>query len=249
MKQIPYPNNFTFIFLLAIVFILNACDSNTTPPNNNQPAPDLAATVNAQVNATIAASNNNANTNTQANQLNNQTVVVDTNPPLTLPFNDNFDAGLDSNWRVLNGNPVVVNGKLGAARAKDIYLEIGNNDLQNYTVTFDVAGGKHPWGGYSSNLYLTLIPDLQVKLSSADLDSRVEWFAFADDEWDEISETRFKKSETASFKMTVSGNTYTLYANGQVVSELVYGSTPATSAPLIVQIYGDNIWLDNFSIH
>lgn len=248
MKKTLYPKLYILILLMVAIFILNGCDSSTPSPAANQPTPDLAETVNAQVAATMAATNNNANNNAQTNQAVAPAVAADTNPPLTLPFNDNFDAGLDSNWRVLNGNPIVVNGKLGAARAKDVYLEIGNNDLQNYTVTFDVAGGKHPWGGSSSDLYLTLTPYLQAKLSSTGLDSRVEWLAFADDKWDEISETRFKESEADSFKVTVSGNTYTLYSNGQVVSELVYGSPSATGAPLIIQIRGDNIWLDNFSI-
>ncbi len=245
MKKISRLNLFISIFLLATSLFTTACNSNVPASSANPPTSNLDATVNAQVQATLAAASNTFT----IDQQDNQPVSIDTNPPLALPFNDNFDAGLDNNWRVLSGNPIIMNGKLGATLAKDVYLEIGNNDLHDYSITFDVAGDNYSWGGSSSDLFLSLTPYLQAKLSSAGPDSRVTWIAFEDDEWEKINTTKFKQSDTANFKIIVSGNTYTVHANGQVVSELVYGSARNTGAPLILQIYGNGIWLDNFSIH
>ena len=230
---------YTIIFITILALLISACATK------NEAEEVAEAATNAPI-ALVDNTGSDAASAESATSTSSDNDVPDPNPALKLPFTDNFDTGLDSAWRILSGNPVVANGKLGSAPGKEVYLEIGNNELRDYTVTVEVTGGDYAWDGH---LYLTLTPSLQVHISSNAYYTRIQWLAFADNKWDEINTVKFDAADASNFKVTVSGRNYAVYANGQLVSELVYGSPPETGSPLIVQIYGRYIWLDDFSIH
>jgi len=221
---------------------------------------NTAATVEAQVAATIAAISAadeeaapeptaEAIRESEAQVAPTQPPAVDPNPPLTLPFSDSFDGGINSAWRIVNGSPVVSDGKLGAARSNEVTLDIGNTELRDYTIEFTVSGNENSyWGGSFSDLHLVLSPILQVKFHNTGFYSRAEWLAFSDNAWERVVQTEFEGSPTATLRVVVSGNSYQVFANGQIVSELVYGSVRETGAPLVIRIVGDQIWVDDFSI-
>ena len=174
--------------------------------------------------------------------------TVDPYPPLALPFSDNFGGGISSAWRVVGGNPVVKDGKLGSARGEEVILEIGNGALRDYRVEFTLSDDEYGWGGYNSALYLLLTPSLQVKLYSADVQTRIYWLAFEDNSWQEITRTDQTSTKVTNFVVEVLGNSYRVFTDGQNASELVYGPVRPSGAPLVMRIQGNDFWVDDFSI-
>ena len=204
------------------------------------------------------SSNNNASpvevypTNeSQVNVQPNPPSVTDPYPALLLPFEDNFDTGLNANWRVVSGNPLIINGRLSAADKKDIYIEIGNNQLKDYTVNFQVFGKDvWDWGGYFSDLEITFNPTLKVNIDTTDGGIiRAFWYGFDGNEWAQLQDSSYQGIDNEdAIQIIASGNSYSLYVNGQVFSSVVYGSQGSMGSPLKIHLYGDNILLDNFSI-
>lgn len=236
-----------------------ACATLVTPeqpvqPVQDQPLPDIEATVNAQVQATLAAGVSEG-VISEPTPTPRPTPIEDVVPTLALPglnlpFTDYFDAGLGGEWRVINGTPIVLDGRLGSIANQSLFVEIGNHELLNYSVEFDVfsASSDYGWGGYFSDLYLTLSPILKVQLSTADLNGTIDWIAWENDQWLKVNTSEFFDNDQDHFLVTVLGDHYTVYINGQIASELIYGPVRDTGAPLVVEIYGDNIFLDNLTI-
>lgn len=253
--------------VLALV-ILTAC-SEVIEPQQAAPSlltPDVAATIDAQVESTLTAmapaesappSDPESGAAEPTPAAENDTtpvdptrvVLSDPNPPLTLPFRDDFETGVSSAWRVIGGNPIVSNGKLGSARGQEVILEIGNNELRDYTIEFSVSNDGRSWGGYYTALYLLLTPSLQVELDSADGYTGVRWRAFEDDSWSTLTRIEVKASTVTHFRVSVADNAFRVHADGQIVSELVYGPVRESGAPLVMRIKGSRLWIDDFVIY
>lgn len=232
---------YTMLLVIVTVVLVLACRMGST---SQQTTPAVTDT---QVEATIAATPDIATTD--APPLSPSTPESDPNPPVALPFTDSFDNGLTGAWRVITGDPVISNGKLGSARSEEVILEIGNRALRDYTIEFTVSDDEWGWGGYDTALYLLLTPTLQVELYDADLSTRIKWQSFKDNAWSEVTRTELPSSIVTQFRVVVSGNKYQVFANGQIASELIYGAARETGAPLVVRIKGSGLWLDDFVLH
>lgn len=162
---------------------------------------------------------------------------VDPYPQLSLPFFDNFDNGFSSEWRIVNGQPIVSNGYLGAA-TDDVILEIGNNSLSNYTVSFDYKDTYNgTWlGGVS------LIIAQKVKFETQGCP---HWQALVDNKWTQISECERQIEIPGKLRLTVNGNTYNVYINGTPVSGITYGETLSGSFSIYVE---QRTLVDNLTI-
>jgi len=163
--------------------------------------------------------------------------IQDFNPPVSLPFSDNFDAGPDPSWRV-SGNYLISNGRLAGSDV--IKLEIGNDSLRTYMVEFDVFSGPSYCGwAYDNYLIIGVTPSLQYRAAFTDEYSRGRWYALQDGEWKEILRddiglsTGLNRSDCSSnVRVLVNGNAYKIYSNGSLVTELIYGSS--TGAPFMI---------------
>ena len=167
--------------------------------------------------------------------------LQDLNPEISLPFSDNFDNGLNSEWRVLNGQPVITEGKLQSA-GDDLVIEIGNNSLNNYVTEFDCCGKAGRVTVTFGNLLRFWFNDCGVACGYGG------WEGFADGKWEQLS--RFDINDTPGrFRIVLAGNTCQLYAKGGLVSEISYGTT--LSGPLNISIKKSIGWssaIDNFEI-
>lgn len=172
---------------------------------------------------------------------------VDFNPVLTLPFYDDFDDGPDPQWRV-SGSPLITRGAL--ASSDSVTLEIGNNLLSTYMVEFDVISTSEfcSWSYYDF-LVIGVTPTLQYRAQYTDMSSRGRWYTLEDGEWKEILRDEVgvvaNNSCVNRVRVTVNGNSYKIYANGSLTSELIYGTS--TGAPFTI---GTNKipLIDNLSI-
>lgn len=168
---------------------------------------------------------------------------ADTNPPLALPFIDGFDQGLRPEWRIINGRPLVSEGRLTSA-VDELSLEIGNTSLQNYTLSFDASGeyGNGCGGGYGNDLVIGFSPTQILSYYDTDFSGRLRWYTFDNNDWVEIDEQ--DGLVCGHFEIDVFGNSYQVRINGSLASELIY--EPA-QGPLLVSI-DENIYIDNLEI-
>lgn len=166
---------------------------------------------------------------------------VDMNPPLQLPFTDNFDQGLRSEWRVINGRPLVSEGRLTSA-VDELSIEIGNSTLTDYTLQLDVGGKTSCSHGYGDYLTITFSPTLRFSYHYIDFGGRLIWSTYDSKDWTEIS--RQDHLDCGRFEIKVSGNKYQLLINGSLASDLVF--EPA-QGPLLMSI-DEHVFIDNLEV-
>jgi hypothetical protein len=259
--------NKLFLIWIALVWFVAGCGSNAAPANEIS-AVDIQGTIEAGVVATsqaLAAAEPTDSFPTATPEPDVRDLVdnlgpateepvaatespptpsatrADTNPPLALPFVDSFDQGLRPEWRVINGQPLVSNGRLTSA-VDELSLEIGNTTLTDYTLSFDVSGDEGCGTGYWKNLELGFSPTLKMTYSDTDYNGRLTWWTWYENDWSMID--RQERLDCGRFGIVVFGNTYQVRLNGTLVSELVFG--PA-SGPLLVSI-DESVYIDNLSI-
>lgn len=154
----------------------------------------------------------------------------DPNPALSLPFSDDFSQGLAAPWRVVSGKPVVQNSFLLAAN-DELTIEIGNTELQKYTLEMEVRNTN---GNCLSNpagqMILRVSPTLQLVMKNY---SSV-WETYDNKKWEDLI------SEPYGFcgfsRLVVNGTSYklyTLYKDDQEPHELVYESA---QGPLLLML-------------
>ena len=173
------------------------------------------------------------------------TATVDPHPTLALPFEDDFNEGLKPEWRVLGSvQPVLVDGKLSPPKDDEISLEIGNGQLQNYTLEFDIAGSSI-WGTGSVTIYFSANRALEIN------SSKLIWYEFEENVWKSTSDhnTRINwglNKFLFRLRITREGNYYELYKDGALEHTMRYGDS--SGSPIIIKIRSDNISIDNLII-
>lgn len=207
------------------------------PTAPTTPTTAMRAPISATVTQTSSGSSGITNTPTPTPGF------VDLNPELTLPFYDDFDNGLSPIWRVISGMPLVTDGRLTSA-TDELRLEIGNTALQNYTLEMDIWGEKSDYCGFGYWKYLTIgfSPKLRFQFSYVDYDGRLVWYTYTANEWKEIQS--YNNLECGRLKIEVSGNSYRVSIQSELVSEMV--AAPA-QGPLYIGI-DDSVTIDNLSI-
>lgn len=140
--------------------------------------------------------------------------IQDFNPSLSLPFSDNFDNGLNPEWRVMSGSPVVVGGKLQTL--EELTIEIGNNNLTSYQLDFDCCGGS------SGQTTVTIGRKLRFWFNDCGVNCGYGgWEGYSNDTWQKLE--RFDLMGTPGhFTIIVSGSTCQLYAKTGLVSEITF---------------------------
>ena len=152
--------------------------------------------------------------------------LQDLNPAIALPFSDNFEKGLNNEWRVLNGQPTIIEGKLQTA-GDNLVIEIGNNSLNNYVAEFDCCGKSGRVTVTFGNLLRFWFKDCGVACGYGG------WESFSDGKWGQLS--RFDIGDTPGrFRIIVEGNTCQLYAKSGLVSEVSVGTS--LSGPLNISL-------------
>lgn len=164
------------------------------------------------------------------------------NPPLQLPFADDFDQGLRSEWRVINGRTLVSDGRLTSA-VDEVSLELGNRDLKNYTLEFDYSS-KNPKSCFiQTHFIIRFSPTLRFDFGPyGGINRTLRWEAYDSGKWEIID--RQQDLDCGRFEIEVSGNFYRVWINGQLESDLIF--EPA-QGPLLIKL-DDGVFIDNFVI-
>jgi type II secretory pathway pseudopilin PulG len=155
---------------------------------------------------------------------------------LSLPFADDFNAGLNPSWKIIRGNPIIVDGKLKPA-GDPLQIEIGSGLTGNYAMEFDYFYTKWCCGP----AYFEITFGNKQKLTYDN--NNLNWSAFQDNKWVNIAQNPHGGYDRGRMKIQTSGNTYEVYINGQLISQIIYGDS--FQGP--VDISFDNaVWIDNF---
>ena len=154
--------------------------------------------------------------------------------PFPLPFIDNFEQGLNPEWKVVQGQPLILNGWLGAP-LDGVTLEIGDNSLGDYAVEFDYDISLD---GYD----ITFANSVLLEVSRGVL----YWKGNAGGDWTTLYYGHREGIGTdGTLRIVKTGNSYQTFLNGLPHSSITYGL--AGQGPL--RIFIDyNEFIDNFSI-
>ncbi len=164
------------------------------------------------------------------------TIPVPT-PLIALPFSDNFDQGLRSEWEVLSANAVVTEGRL-TTTGEQLFLALNETNLQDMIIEFD----------YTLKFFAR---DVILVVFGQELRLRVQrdgiiWEEFKNDQWKEVTRAEDDLGKSGRLRIEKIGNNYSIYNNGLAHSRVIYGT--AVRGSLIIGIGNKDISLDNFSL-
>lgn len=163
-------------------------------------------------------------------------------PSLVLPFEDNFDNGVRSEWMII-GDFLIDQGKLGSAGNR-LTLQLGDQSLQNYTVQFNYEMPSSI-GGYSMGGIVPFLgTDFRLLVANQ---HEVYWQARLGGEWQNVQRL-FPMTAQGLIRFSVSGNTYVWISNNdfQLSKELTYGGAK-NHGPFIIDIC-KGCYIDNFKM-
>lgn len=110
-------NSFNLLVCCVVIFlILSAC--SLLPSREDETAAILQQTITSLENQLQSQNQTEAPEGLQDNEpaITAAPIILETPidpyPTLILPFEDNFDSGLDSTWRIDFGQPIILDGKL-----------------------------------------------------------------------------------------------------------------------------------------
>jgi hypothetical protein len=166
-----------------------------------------------------------------------QPVVLPTEPnPFPLPFSDNFDNELSSEWQVLSGTPIISNGALESA-GDDLTIQTGYIDTEVYSMSFD----------FYCNFSLDAVFAETVKMSFRWGMWRLQMFA--NNKWQTIEDVdgpnTCKMNTLQKVQINVSGSTYEFVFAGEKVYEGTFGKPSRGPITLTLDEYQriDNVAL------
>jgi hypothetical protein len=163
--------------------------------------------------------------------------VLATQPdPLPLPFTDNFDNGLRSEWQVLNGTPVISNGVLKSADG-DLTIQTRLINTENYSINFD----------FYCNFSLSVVFAETVKVRFLWSFWRLQ--IFDNNDWKTIEDvdgpSTCKMNELQKVQINVNGNTFEFVFKGEKIYEGIFGTPSLGPITLTLDEYQR---VDNLSI-
>ncbi len=164
-------------------------------------------------------------------------IPIDSNPPIQLPFSDNFDNGLSPEWRIVAGQPIIVDGYLSSIGDQTV-LEIGNTDLQDFSLNFDFKDTYN--GVWLGGLKITIGNRVSFVVQGCPI-----WSVYQDGSWNDATHCKSQISIPGKLRLTVQGNRYQVYINGSLFSEITLGQP--VSGPLSIS-FSNLLLLDNLKV-
>jgi hypothetical protein len=158
-------------------------------------------------------------------------------PSVSLPFIDDFNDGLDSSWRIINGAPYFNEGSLGAIN-EAVTIEIGDDSFGDVILEFDYSNFNNQRGisVYFSKIYFAM--DY----------IRLRWYIFNNNGWQEFNskDAVFDTWVSGHLKIVITGNKYSIFQNGDPFNEIIIGE--AHQGPLRIKV-SDGVFIDNVSLY
>jgi hypothetical protein len=128
-------------------------------------------------------------------------------PAITLPFEDDFDSGLDQ-WNFVD-NMGTLDGRLIPLSGGTGYVQVGDNSMRNFSIEFQYTNYV-PAAGVGMWIHMG-----NVRLSINPGSSRWERLNPQDNQWKFLSPAPTGADRNAMFKIVVSDSSLTVYRNGQ----------------------------------
>lgn len=164
-----------------------------------------------------------------------------------VPFTDNFDDGRRPEWKIVNGEPIINDGRLGST-GTGLTLELGNEKLIDYTIEFVPIGDKY--GGVS--YVLQLGPEFRLLNGDSSGHPYCMWQRWENNKWvDKVTLPRCLglgsgKTFNGRFKVQVRGNEYSTYFNDELGTKTIYEGVTTKGPVQVILLPGQMI--DNFEL-
>jgi hypothetical protein len=147
---------------------------------------------------------------------------------LKLPFEDNFDTGLRSEWKVISGTPIISNGLLKPASGI-LTIQTENLNTANYTLSFDYYCNQ--------GMIIVLAEKIAVDFSGSIWNLQ----AFDKNNWHTIetlySPRSCKMDTLQRVGITINGNKYELFFAGQKIYEGIFGTPNIGAITITLEKY------------
>jgi len=197
-----------------------------SPAVSEPPQVDIEATINASVQATqqvISSKNDEAKSSA--------------NITTSSLFSDKFDTGIRSEWRVLEGSPVINDGKLAIGEGNLLTLEI-DNPSENYSVEFDYVLAS------CCNVHTYVYVDKKFRYTLDAFWSK--WEVFQDNKWVDVIQENNGGGMKGHLNVVITGNNYQIFINGSPHLELNYDISRQGSVS--IGLREKNARIDNFEL-
>ena len=162
---------------------------------------------------------------------------VSASPTPFSAFYDNFDNGVAPGWRILSGNPVVVNGRLMTASG-ELRMAVGDSKLTNYRVRFTYFVSI----SWDHELYLEIDNSLRFGFDF----SEIRFYVRDGDQWHSVATKYNVRWEEGQVDLQVRPGAFTLSINEQPIFALNYNAS--SSGPVYLVLKGKHTQVDNFAL-
>lgn len=180
------------------------------------------------------------------------TQVPSTNTPpptatqdATILFEDDFNDGLDQQWSIESGNPIVVNGALTSDETT--WLIIGDSSWTDYVIDFE-ADAAGCWFGHAEkqNVLAIRMANLNNFVSYVWQDCESYWYVRVDGEWNQVPHTEAApRYEMVQFHITANGDEFVAEKGDERLSSFFESRFDQGYVGLRI---GEGTIIDNFKI-
>jgi hypothetical protein len=159
-------------------------------------------------------------------------------PSIALPFHDNFDQGLRTEWKVIEGQTTVLGGRLQGAGYR-LTLQLGDESLSDYVISFDTFNSC-----VTNNTAFNITAAERIKFEFRG--PGFIWRGFSGSDWQVLPGYQSLNSCAKSVRIVIAGGVYTVsISNALVLDHAQYGSQ--IRGPFTLELV-DQQAIDNFSL-
>jgi hypothetical protein len=154
---------------------------------------------------------------------------------LTLPFADDFADSFQPDWKVVNGRRIIEDQRLTSS-TPELVMELGNDQLKNYTVSFD-------WSGKWISV---VFGQLRYRDDPWGATRRCYWDEWRDSSWQVLREMPRCIGENGNVTFTLEDTRFSVKSKGTEISNMVVEGIE-TRGPFRL-ILSPDIAIDNFRL-
>lgn len=164
---------------------------------------------------------------------------------LTFPFIDPFNYGLRSEWEIIVGEPMIIDGMVGRTSG-EFKFSIGDESLSDYTIEFDYSVVNDCANCVSIELLIgTKIKYYLVGGDIGGVNSKLD--VLDDNKWSNLLSNQLTSNE-GHIELQISGNEFNLLIDSVASEPVIFDSVNIKHGPIIITL-DNGAFIDNFSLN
>jgi hypothetical protein len=164
-------------------------------------------------------------------------------PPFALPFTDDFNNGISSQWQILFGDYTVsdqgitINYIAQNIGTNNLRMQVGDANLQNFVEEFDYSG---------LTIYQNYYYFGNLRLLARQPGYGGQWEVLQNSDWQPTGNKPSDMPKSGHFRAEVSGHTITVTVNGQQVDHRTFSFS--ITGPVGFEIEESDLKISHFKL-